>query len=72
MTTPVRRMEDAGLVSRFRDKEDGRASRVQFTRKGQNTSIKVSDMILDFDRTLVASFSDDAQETNYENSKAYP
>jgi DNA-binding MarR family transcriptional regulator len=62
MTTQVRRLEDAGLVTRSNDPDDARAVRIRITAKGVRTLVRVQgDRAAAIDPQLARLAPDDRQ-----------
>ena len=62
LTNKVKRMEKAGLVTRHRDPEDERISRIYITEKGRGIMNKLHDSVINREEVLLAGFSDEESE----------
>ncbi|NMC84532.1 MAG: MarR family transcriptional regulator [Anaerolineaceae bacterium] len=65
MTNLLRRIEEAGLISRCRDEQDQRSSRVHLTDLGREKLAQSESLLDRMDETAFAGFSESEQDTFY-------
>lgn len=59
----IRRMEQSQLISKVKDVEDGRISRVQLTQKGRELQGSTEQVWAEVEQLTLANFSEDEKHT---------